>query len=136
VIQTILTFLKSVYSSSDGKHLNLPIHTSSLNHLSVGVPSRLQSKPVTLEQPLSGLRFSVKDIFYINDLGSPSLGSRAWVSVRDQQCLSRWQEEQLETHGPKRLGVVEILCKMGAVFVGRNKLVIRIQLFIIRSLNL
>ncbi|RYO90201.1 hypothetical protein DL766_002737 [Monosporascus sp. MC13-8B] len=91
-----------------------------LNHLSVAVPSRLQSQPTTPERPLAGLRFSVKDIFYIEGLGSPSLGSRAWVSIRDKQYLERQKDQEASNHKPE--GIVEVLQKMGAVFVGKNKL--------------
>ncbi|RYP11998.1 hypothetical protein DL765_007514 [Monosporascus sp. GIB2] len=91
-----------------------------LNHLSVAVPSRLQSQPTTPERPLAGLRFSVKDIFYIKGLGSPSLGSRAWVSIRDKQYLERQQDQEASNNELE--GIVEVLQRMGAVLVGKNKL--------------
>ncbi|RYP60069.1 hypothetical protein DL770_010065 [Monosporascus sp. CRB-9-2] len=117
---TYETFIQSTYSPSNGKNVPLPIHTGKLNHLSVAVPSRLQSQPATPERPLAGLRFSVKDIFYIKGLGSPSLGSRAWVSIRDKQFLERQQDQEASNNEPE--GIVEVLQKMGAVFVGKNKL--------------
>lgn len=113
-----LTSTQSTFSLSNGKNLPLPIHTGYLNHLSIAIPSRLQIQPKTPERPLAGLRFSVKDIFYINGLGSPSLGSRAWVSIRDQQFL-----EKQKASNKVAEGIVELLQEMGAVFVGRNKLV-------------
>ncbi|PVH90365.1 amidase signature enzyme, partial [Periconia macrospinosa] len=117
---TYETFIQSTYSPSNGKNMPLPIHSGKLNHLSVAVPSRLQSQPTTPERPLAGLRFSVKDIFYIKGLGSPSLGSRAWVSIRDKQCLERQQDQEASNNKP--VGIVEVLQNMGAVFVGKNKL--------------
>ncbi|RYP49678.1 hypothetical protein DL768_004651 [Monosporascus sp. mg162] len=87
---TYETFIKSTYSPSNGKNLPFPIHTGKLDHLSVAVPSRLQSQPTTPERPLAGLRFS------------------------------RQQDQEARNNEPE--GVVEVLQKMGAVFVGNNKL--------------
>jgi hypothetical protein len=64
----------------------------------------------------------VKDIFYITGLGPPGLGSREWVSLRDEQNLERRQDQdQQSIHEVE--GVVEVLERMGAVLVGKNKLV-------------
>lgn len=66
----------------------------------------------------------MKDIFYIKGLGPPGLGSQAWVSLRDRQSLERRQDQDQEASDELE-GIVEVLRRMGAVVVGKNKLVNR-----------